>query len=97
MYKLFDFSSAIALPTGQLVVGALLFLFITCYSAYFLYYRDQEAGRLLGLAKLWGKQVDDEVKELRGTKMRLVVGYSVFLVLCLFLTARFCFELLRRF
>lgn len=97
MSRLFDFSSALALPTGQIVVGVVLFLFITCYSAYFIYYRDQEARRLLDLAKLWGKQVEDEAKELRGTQIRLVIGYSVFLVLCLFLTARFSFELLRRF
>jgi len=97
MFRLFDFSSTIALPTGQLVVAAVLFLFITGYSAYFLYHRDQEARRLVDLAKLWGKRVEDEANELRGTKIRLVVGYSVFLVLCLFLAARFCVELLRRF
>jgi hypothetical protein len=74
-----------------------LFLFITCYSAYFIFYRNQEARRLLDLAKNWGKQVEDEEKELKGTQMRLVVGHSVFLVLCLFLAARFCVELLRRF
>lgn len=97
MSKLFDFSSPIALPTDQLVVAAIVFLFITCYSTYFIYYRNQEARRLLDLAKNWGKTVDDEAKELRGTKIRLVVGYSVYLLVCLFLTARFCVELLRRF
>ncbi|MCS6306443.1 MAG: hypothetical protein H8K07_22690 [Nitrospira sp.] len=97
MFRLFDFSSTIDLPTGQLVVGAVFFLFITCYSTYFIYYRNQEARRLLDLAKNWGKQVEDEAKELRGTKIRLIIGHSVFLVLCLFLAARFCVELLRRF
>lgn len=96
MFKLLDFSAAINLQTSQIVVGVALFLFLTGFCAYFIYYRDEEARRLLGLAKAWGKRVEDEAKELQVTQTRIVVSYSVLLVLCLFLTARFCVELLRR-
>ena len=73
-----------------------MFLFLTGLCAYLLYCRDQEAQRLFDLAKLYGKQVEDEAKELQRTKMRIVVGYSVFLVLSLLLAVRFSVELLRR-
>lgn len=97
MFRLFDFSSPIDGSTGQMVVGAVMFLFLTGLCAYLLYYRDQEAQRLVDLAKLYGKRVGDEAKELRRTKMRIVVGYSIGLGLNILLTARFSFELLRRF
>ncbi|OQW45416.1 MAG: hypothetical protein A4C66_01540 [Nitrospira sp. HN-bin3] len=74
-----------------------MFLFLTGLCTYLLYHRDQEAQRLVDLAKLYGKRVEDEAKELRRTKMRMVVGYSIFLALSMLLTARFCVELLRRF
>jgi hypothetical protein len=97
MFRLFDFSSALPLPTGQLVVGAVVSLFLTGVCAGFIYYRDKEARRLVDLAKLWGKQVDDEAKELQRFKKRIVVTYSVTLVAGLFLTVRLCVDLLRRF
>lgn len=97
MFRLFDFSSTIDLPTDQLIVAAIAFLFITCYSTYFIYYRNQEARRLVNLAKLWGKLVEDDARELQRTKTRMVIGHSVFLVLSLLLAARVCVELLRRF
>jgi hypothetical protein len=97
MFRFFDFSSPIDRTTDQVVVGAGMFLFLTGLCAYLLYYRDQEAQRLVDLAKLWGKRVEDETKELQRTKMRIVVGYSIGLGLNMLLTARFCFELLRRF
>jgi multidrug efflux pump subunit AcrB len=97
MSRLLDFSLALTLPTSQLVVAAVVLLFLTCLCAYFLYHRDKEARRLLDLAKNWRKQVDDEAKELQRTKVRIVATYSVTLVLCLFLTVRVCVELLRRF
>ncbi len=81
MFSIFDFSLAMDRSTVQVVVGAGMFLFLTGLCAYLLYYRDQEAQRLVDLAKLYGKRVEDEAKELRRTKMRLVMGYSVFLVL----------------
>lgn len=96
MSRLFDFSLALTLPTSQLFVAAVVLLFLTCLCAYFLYHRDQEARRSVDLAKNWGKQVEDEAKELQRTKMRIVVTYSVTLVLGLFLTVRVCVELLRR-
>lgn len=74
-----------------------MFLFLTGLCAYWLYYRDQEARRLVDLAILYGKRVDDDAKEFQWTKILFVVRYSVFLVLSLLLTARFCVELLRRF
>ncbi len=83
--------------TVQVVVGAVMFLFLTSCCAFLLYYRDREARRLVDLAKLWGKRVEDETKELQRTKMPIVVGYSIGLGLNMLLTARFCFELLRRF
>lgn len=73
-----------------------MFLFLTGGCALLLYYRDREARRLVDLAKLWGKRVEDETKELQRTKMRIVVGYSIGLGLNMLLTARFCVELLRR-
>lgn len=97
MFRLFDFSSPLALPTGQLVLGAVVTLFLTCVCAGFIYYRDKEARRLMDLAKLWGKQVDDEGKELQILKRRVVLTYSVTLVAGLFLTVRLLVELLRRF
>lgn len=97
MFILFDFSSPIDRSTDQLVVGTILFLFLTCFCAYFIYKRDQEARRLLDLGKVWGKRVDDDSKELHKTKMRIVVTYSVTLVVCLFLAVRVGVELLRRF
>ena len=97
MFKLFDYSSTIDLPTDQLVVAAIYFLFLTGVCAYFFYYREWEARRQVELAKLWGKQVEDDAKELQQTKLKVVVVGSVCLVLGLLLTARFCFELLRRF
>lgn len=96
MFRLFDFSSPIDRSTDQLVVGAILFLFLTCFCAYFIYNRDQEARRLVGLGKLWGKRVEDDAKLLHRTKIQIVVTYSVTLVLCLFLAARVGVELLRR-
>lgn len=97
MFRLFDFSLALTLPTSQLVVAAVVLLFLICLCAYFLYHRDQEARRLVDLAKLWGKRIGDDAKELQRTKMRIVVTYSMTLVLCLFLTVRVCVELMRRF
>ena len=97
MFRLFDFSSPLALPTGQLVMGAIVSLFLTCFCAYFINNRDKEARRLVDLAKLWGKRVEDDAKELQSLKMRVVVTYSVALVVGLFLTVRACVELLRRF
>ena len=97
MFRLFDFSSPLALPTGQLVMGAIVSLFLTCSCAYFINNRDKEARRLVDLAKLWGKRVEDDAKELQSLKMRVVVTYSVALVVGLFLTVRACVELLRRF
>jgi hypothetical protein len=97
MSRLFDFSSPLALPTDQLFVAAIAFLFIACYSAYFIYYRNQEARRLVNLAKLWGKRVEDDPRELQRTKTRMVISHSVFLVLSLLLAARVGVELLRRF
>lgn len=82
--------------TVQVVVGIVMFLFLSGLCAYLLYYRDREARRLVDLAKLYGKQVEDEAKELQRTKMRIVVGYSIGLGLNMLLTARFCVELLRR-
>lgn len=96
MFRLFDFSAPIDRTTDQLVVGTVLFLFLACLWVYFIYYRDQEARRLVDLAKLWGKRVEDDARELRRTKTRMVIGYSVLLVLSLLLAARFCVELLRR-
>lgn len=97
MFKLIDFSSTLPLPTGQLVLGTVVCLFLTCVCAGFIYYRDKEARRLLDLANLWGKQVDDETKELQSLKMRIVVTYSVTLVAGLFLTVRLFVELFGRF
>jgi hypothetical protein len=97
MFKLFDFSSTIDLPTDQLVMGAVVTLFLTCFCAYFIYNRDKEARRLLDLAKLWGKRVEDDAKKLQSLKMRVGVTYSVALAVGLFLTVRACVELLRRF
>ena len=96
MFRLFDFSSTIDLPTDQLVVAAIYFMFLTGVCAYLFYHREWEARRQVEVAKLWGKKVEDDAKELQRTKLWVVVAGSVCLVLCLLVTARFCVELLRR-
>ncbi len=58
---------------------------------------EWEARRQVELAKQWGKSFEDEAKEVQKTKMKIVVVGLVGLVVGLFLTARVCFELLRRF
>ncbi len=78
-------------------MAAIYFLFLTGVCAYFFYHREWEARRQVELAKLWGKRVEDDANELQRTKLWVVVVGSACLVLGLLLTARFCFEFLRRF
>lgn len=97
MFALFDYSSALGLPTDKLIMLAVLFLFLGSGCVYFIFYRDREAQRLLSLDKQWGKTFENDEKELKTIKFRLVALYSAFLVLSLLGIARTCFELLRRF
>lgn len=78
-------------------MAAVTLLFLTCLCGYFIYCQDKEARRLLALAKNWGERVEDETLKLQSLKVRIVVTYSVTLVVGLFLTIRFCAELWRRF
>ena len=97
MINLFDFSLALAVPTDELVFYTSVSLVLDGLCVYFIYYSDQEAQRQVDMAKAWGKRVEDDSKEFQRNKIQMVIGCSVGLVMCLFLTVRFCMELLRRF
>ena len=99
MFRLLDFSLPLGRTNNELITGVALLVFGTCICCLFLSPRllEWEARRQVEAAKLWGIRVDDEAKELKRTKKRLVIACSVGLVVGLFLTARVCVELLRRF
>jgi len=96
MLVLFDYSSALSHPTDQLIRLAVFCLFLGSCCIYFIYYRDREAQHLLSLGKQWGKTFENDAKELKTIKVRLVALYSTFLVLTLLALARTCFELISR-
>jgi hypothetical protein len=96
MINLFDFSLPLAAQTDELVVYIIVDLVLVGLCVYFIYYSDYEARRLVDMAKAWGKRVGDDEKEFQRNKIQIVVGCSVGLVACLFLTVRGCVELLRR-
>ena len=97
MLRLFDFSLALATPTDELVGYTIASLVLDGLCVYFIYYSEQEARRLVDMAKAWGKRVGDDEKAFQGKHIEIVVGCSVGLVASLFLTVRGCVELLRRF
>lgn len=76
--------------------GIVLFATTGTLSALVLCHRDSEAQRLFELSKRWGQVKTDENTELRKIKRRLVVGYSIFLVVSLMSLAVFLVKLLMK-
>ena len=85
MFRPFDFSLALAVPTDELVGYTIADFVLVGLSVYFIYYSDYEAWRLVDMVKVWGKRVEDDAIEFQRKQIEIVVGCSVGLVISLFL------------
>jgi hypothetical protein len=83
------------MTTLQLIGGIVLFVVIGTLSGITIYHRDKEAKRFLEYNKLSGRTKGDDAFELRKAKRRLLVGYSMFIIVSLIMILYCLFKLLQ--